>query len=201
MSAFIVFEGGDGAGKSTQARMLFRRLLRAGYPAVAVHEPGGTSLGERVRQWLRSHPGINSKAELMLFLAARAELVTKVIGPALESQQIVVCDRFTASTYAYQGHGRGVDLELIRHLNREATGGIEPDLTVLLDMPVNARLARKQTPQDPFELEDDDFHGRVRAGYLALAADAPESWLVVDGARDRKTIASTVWDRVKTLLG
>ena len=167
---------------------------------MAVHEPGGTPLGERVRRWLKSHPGTDSKAELMLFLAARAELVTKVIGPSLVSQQIVVCDRFIASTYAYQGHGRGVDLELIRHLNREATGGLEPDLTVLLDMPVNARLARKPTLQDPFESEDEDFHRRVRAGYLALAAEAPKSWLVVDGARDRKMIASMVWDRVKTLL-
>ncbi len=213
LGLFIVFEGGEGAGKSTQARMLSRRLTREGYQVVLTHEPGGTPLGEAVRRWLKTRPGLTPTTELMLFTAARAQLVETVISPALESGRIVVCDRFVASTVAYQGCGRGLDLQLINRLNRAATHDLFPDLTVFLDMEVESGLARKkghlggQTGErDTFESETLEFHRRVREGYLDLASSEPpgcsgrEGWLVIDGTLPRDTIASRIWEKVRQLL-
>ena len=140
-------------------------------------------------------------AECLLFTAARAEHVEKVIAPALDASKIVICDRFTASTVAYQGYGRGVDLALIHRLNNAATLGLQPDLTVLLDMPADQGLARKRAnSRDVFESEALEFHRKVREGYLALAASAPGRWLVVDGAQSRRTLADQIWTGVQPLL-
>ena len=201
MSVFVAFEGGEGAGKSTQTRLLARRLSREGYEAVRTREPGGTGLGNAVRRWLKTHTDLTPWAELLLFSAARAQHVQEVITPALNAGQVVICDRFTASTVAYQGHGRGLTLELVNRLNEEATRGVAPDLTVLLDVDVEVGLARKEGGHvDAFESQGADFHHRVREGYHALASQEPERWLVLDGALNRAAIATLIWKRLQPLL-
>ena len=145
--AFIVFEGGDGAGKSTQARALFRQMQRSGYPVVLTREPGGTPLGESLRRLLKNRPGTTPLSELFLFLAARAQLVQQVIQPALQRQISVICDRFTASTVAYQGYGRGLDLLAIDQLNLLASSGLSPDLNILLDLFPATESVRKLPKQ------------------------------------------------------
>ena len=201
MAAFIVFEGGEGAGKSTQARLLSRRLAREGYPVVSTREPGGTGLGEAVRRWLKTRRGLTPLAEILLVTAARAQHVTGVISPALESGQVVVCDRFMASSVAYQGYGRGLDLDLIHRLNQASTRGLRPDLTLFMDMPVEMGLARKMGSRwDAFESETVRFHERVREGYLALASEHPDSWRVVNAALEKKVLAVQIWSEVQPLL-
>ena len=201
MGAFIVLEGGDGAGKTTHAALLARRMRRRGWPVLVAREPGGTPLGRALRGWLKGERPTTPLAELLLFSAARAEIVHRVILPALQTGATVICDRFAASTVAYQGYGRGLDLDLIRTLNLEATRGLEPDLTVLLDVPAEAGLARKDPGGgDRFESEAVEFHRRVRAGYLALASSAKGSWAVLDGTRAKADVASRVWNAVQPFL-
>ena len=203
MALFIVFEGGEGCGKSTQTRALCRRLSRDGFGAVLTREPGGTRLGERVRHHLKrtGEAQISPLAELFLIATARAQLVSEIIRPELERGRTVICDRFTPSTLAYQGYGRGLDTEAIRDVNDIATDGISPDLIVLLDMPVEAGLSRKKSRErDRFESESLAFHSRVRRGYLDLAKADPRRWLVVDGLLPKKAIESTIWARVSVLL-
>jgi dTMP kinase len=179
---FVTFEGGEGSGKSTQARLLKETLEQEGRSVLLLREPGGTSLGEEVRRLLlhRETP-LSPQAELLLFLAARAQLVDNVIRPALERGDTVISDRFSDSTLSYQGYGRGLNLAEIRTLDMSATGGLTPDLTVLLDVPVEVGRERNQANEDAFEQEDDAFHEVVRQGYLALAKEEPERWLVLDG--------------------
>jgi dTMP kinase len=179
---FVTFEGGEGSGKSTQARLLKETLEQEGRSVLLLREPGGTSLGEEVRRLLlhRETP-LSPQAELLLFLAARAQLVDNVIRPALERGDTVISDRFSDSTLSYQGFGRGLNLAEIRTLDMSATGGLTPDLTVLLDVPVEVGRERNQANEDAFEQEDDAFHEVVRQGYLALAKEEPERWLVLDG--------------------
>ena len=201
MGPFIVFEGGEGAGKSTQARGLYRRLSGAGRQVVLVREPGGSALGDAVRRWVKTRSGLTPTTELLLFLASRAQLVEEVIRPALGSQKVVVSDRFSSSTVAYQGYGRGIGLELITRLNEVSTGGLCPDLTVFMDMPVEQGLARKSRDrQDIFEAESVKFHRRVREGYLAMASEERERWLVVDATRKRSVLGVQIWAAVQPLL-
>ncbi len=200
MACFIVFEGGDGSGKSTQARSLLRRLRRRGVKVLRTHEPGGTPLGQSLRRLLKSGDSMTPMSELLLFEAARAQLVQQVIKPYLEEGGVVIADRFTSSTMAYQGYGRGLDRELIERLNREATGGLEPDLTVLLDLPVETALARKGGSVDTFDDAPVDFHRKIRRGYSALAAADPEGWLVVDGQRPPEELSREIWGKVQTIL-
>ena len=201
MGAFIVFEGGDGAGKTTQARILSRRLIREGYSVVLTREPGGTSLGEAARRWLKSQPHITPLTELFLFVAARAQLVREVISPALSCSRVVICDRFVGSTVAYQGYGRGLDLELINRVNEVVSNGVRPDLTVFLDIPVEEALARrKDCPRDRFDSETIGFHRRAREGYLELASSEPSRWLVVDGTLKRRALADRIRERVQPVL-
>lgn len=201
MGVFVVFEGGEGAGKSTQARLLHRRLIREGYTVLLTREPGGTGLGEAVRRWLKTRPGLTSLAELALLTAARSQHVEQVISPALGPRQVVICDRFTASTVAYQGHGRGIDLELIYRLNEGATQGLRPDLTILIDLPVGAGLSRKKGgPQDTFESQAVEFHRRVRESYHALASEEPDRWLVLDGTLGERALAAQVRAGVQPIL-
>ena len=201
MACFIVFEGGDGSGKSTQVRSLMRRLRRRGVDVLRTREPGGTRLGQALRTLLKSGEPMTPISELMLFEAARAQLVQQVIKPFLAGGGVVIADRFTSSTMAYQGYGRGLDGELIERLNREATGGLEPDLTVLLDLPVEAALARKSNGSaDNFDSAPMDFHRKIRRGYSALAAADPERWLILDGQLPPEELGREIWTKVHALL-
>lgn len=201
MAAFIVLEGGEGVGKSTQSERLFQRLSEAGYRAVLTREPGGTPLGESLRWLLKRQAGIDAWSELFLILAARAHLVRQVVRPALRRGEVVVCDRFAPSTLVYQGWGRGLAVDFLGPLNDLATEGISPDLTVLLDAPVEVGLARRPPGEpDNFERESVDFHTRVREGYLALVEREPEKWLVVDATLPEDQVSDIIWERVSSLL-
>ncbi len=203
MSLFITFEGGEGSGKSVQARALYRRLSQLAIPAILIHEPGVTSLGRKIAHWLKwgKDMDISPMAELMLFNASRAQLVNDVIKPNLQSDKVVLCDRYADSTTAYQSYGRGLDLALVKAVNEAAIQGVRPDLTVLLDVPVEDGLARKKgNKPDRFEQEDIAFHRRVRQGYLELAKAEPGRWLVVDAAQSKDKIAEIIWQRVSQLL-
>ncbi len=203
MSLFITFEGGEGSGKSTQARALYQRLKRLAFPVLLTHEPGATQVGNRIARILKWAQGVHITpvAELMLFNASRAQLVSEVIKPALESGKIVVCDRFADSTTAYQGYGRGLDLQMVRAINAAGTSGLKPDLTILLDQPAEAGLARKKYKNpDRFEQEESVFHQRVCEGYLKLAAAEPERWFVVNSQQTKAKIAQIIWQRVSQLL-
>jgi len=203
MSLFVTFEGGEGGGKSVQAKALYRRLSKMAVPVLLTHEPGGTPFGRRISRWLKwaQDTDISPLTELMLFNASRAQLVAEVIQPALKSSKVVISDRYADSTTVYQGYGRGLDLAMVKAVNRSATQGLTPDLTVLLDAPVEVCFARKGTDKrDRFEQEAIAFHHRVREGYLKLAADEPQRWLVVDASQSRAKIAEIIWPRVSRLL-
>jgi len=200
-ASFIVFEGGEGSGKSTQAKALSDRLRRLGFNVVLTHEPGGTLLGNKLRRWVKWGKGVTTQTELYLFLASRSQLLTKVIRPALEKGFIVICDRFDASTFAYQGYGRGMDLEFLKMVNTFVTDGFYPDLTVLLDISAEQGLARKKMKLDVFEREEFLFHQRVRDGYLKMAAAEPERWMVVDATLPEVKIREIIWERANQLLG
>ena len=201
---FITIEGPEGAGKTTQAARLEEHPRAAGNAVLRTREPGGTSLGERLRDLLlaRGTPAgatIDPLTDALLFSAARRQLVEEVIRPALEAGTTVVCTRFADSTLAYQGFGAGVSLATLRTLEGIATDGLRPDLTILLDLPAEVGLGRK-APDDQtrFELGFDlAFHRRVRDGFLALAADEPARFAVVDAAEDK----DHVWDGVLRAVG
>jgi dTMP kinase len=204
MGLFITLEGCEGCGKSTQSRSLQRRLAALSLPVTLVHEPGGTGLGKRVAyllKWAKNVP-ISPRAELLLFNASRANLVDQVIGPALAQGHMVICDRFTDSTIAYQGHGRGLDLNTVKSVCHTATGGLRPDLTVLLDVPVEEGLRRKAArgEHDRFEQTDVSFHSRVQTAYRNMAAEEPWRWLIIEGTLPRNEIRQSIWDRVSQLL-
>jgi dTMP kinase len=202
LGLFITFEGGEGCGKSTQSRLLLKKLEQQNVPVVLTHEPGGTALGNEVRKALKRKrdSSISPQAELFLLAASRAQLVAEVIRPALEEGKVVLCDRFTHSTLVYQGYGRGLDFTAIKMVNNMATRYINPDLIILLDISPEQGLARKQSLKDRFELEDLSFHRRVREGYLKMAAAEPDRWLVIDASLAKGKIAEIIWDRVSQLL-
>jgi len=200
---FIAFEGCEGCGKSTQAGLLYDELLRRNKPVVLTHEPGGTPLGDNVRKILKVKRdyAISPLAELLLFNSCRAQLMRDVILPALGKGVSVVCDRFTGSTLAYQGYGRGLELETVASINSAATGGLEPDLIFLLDLQPQAGLKRKRnTNDDRFEAEDITFHRRVRDGYLELAGRDPARWIVLEAQQPISALGKAVLDRVLPLL-
>jgi len=206
---FVTFEGVEGSGKSTQQALLARRLRGEGYPVAELHEPGSTPVGEHLRPLLLRATGAPPVpfAELCLYLAARAQLTAEVIAEALDGGLVVLCDRFVDSTAAYQGYGRGLDVVLIERLNREATGGIWPQLTVLLDLDPAVGLARLAgraeagtDGPDRFEREALAFHRRVREGYLALARAEPGRFLVLDAKREPGPIATEIWEGVDPRL-
>ena len=203
MSLFITFEGGEGSGKSVQARALYRRLCRLSIPAVLTHEPGGTPSGDRIARLLKwAHDAdISPLTELLLFNASRTQLVKEIIRPGLESGKIVICDRYYDSTTAYQSYGRGLDLEMVMTINSTATQGLKPDLTVLLDITVEEGHTRKAgKKRDRFEQEDTAFHQMVRDGYLKLAAEETDRWIVIDASQSRAKIREIIWQRVSRLL-
>ncbi len=203
MAIFITFEGGEGSGKSFQSRLLYRRLSRLAVPVLLTHEPGGTALGIRLAHLLKRAQGmgISPLSELLMFNTSRAQLVEEVIRPALKEGKVVICDRYADSTTAYQSYGRGLDLVVVKTINDAATSGLRPALTILLDIPVEAGLSRKNDARhDRFEQEDIAFHRRVREGYLKLAADDPARWLVIDAGQPKTKIAAIIWERVSRLL-
>jgi dTMP kinase len=183
---FIVIEGGEGAGKSRLLAALGERLSAGGREIVLTREPGGTPLGEQIRSLVVGDVAAGDHlAELLLFEAARAHLVATVIRPTFERGAIVVCDRFAASSVAYQGFGRGLGRDVVERANAIATGGMAPDLTLLLDLPVEPGLARRagDGAANHFDRETVAFHERVRTGFLELAREAPDAWCVIDAMR------------------
>ncbi len=193
-----MFEGGEACGKSTQAALLADRL-----GAVLTREPGGTVLGERLRAVLLDPAtgDLDARTELLLMLAARAEHVARVIDPALTAGRDVVCDRFSASSIAYQAHGRGLDPDDVAHLSRWASAGLEPDLTVLLTVDDVTRAARLGGDRDRLEAAGGAFHARVDEGFRALAAADPRRWVVLDGRRPVDQVADAVNDAVHSRTG
>ena len=196
----MVLEGGGGCGKSTQAKALQERLRKVGYNALLTHEPGGTKLGDKLRRWVKWGRDITIPTELLLFLASRSQLTAKVIRPALEKGTIVVCDRYTGSTLAYQGYGRGIDLDLLKSLNDFATDGLEPDLVLFMDLDAAEGLTRKKRKWDSFEREEFIFHQRVREGYLEIAAANTANWVAIDASLPEFQITEVVWNRVRDFL-
>lgn len=189
---FIIFEGMEGAGKTSAMNLLAEELSGRGLDVITTREPGGCGLGRALRPILldaRGERNLSMRAELFLFLADRAQHVREVIRPALEAGQVVLCDRFTDSTLVYQGVGRGFDVDTLRHVNRFATSGLEPDLTILLDVPVAVGLSRAaqrnrregtMVSEGRFDNESVDFHSRIRQGYLDLREENPERYALVD---------------------
>jgi dTMP kinase len=202
---FISFEGGEGCGKSTQVQKLADRLSKD-HEVVMVHEPGGTALGESIRNILQSseHAGMDPWAEALLFAASRAQIVNDVIAPAVERGAVVIADRFFDSTYAYQGSGRGLDMEALRMITKLVCGETKPDLTLLLDVPLELSQARRKSTElqlDRIELEGDEFHRRVYEGFHDLAAKEPERVVVIDGMRSIDVIADEIYQQVKARIG
>ena len=195
---FITIEGPDGSGKTLQAERLHALAVARGVPVLLTREPGGTWAGERIRDILlgaaATNERISPRADALLFSAARAQLVAEVVEPALARGELVIDARHADSTLAYQGFGRGLDVDELRAIQRFATAGLVPDLTILLDLPVEVGLARKAGPEENrFEVGFDlEFHRRVRDGYLALASREPARWVVVDAARDADTVHEAV---------
>lgn len=232
MGLFIVFEGGDGTGKTAQAKALYKRLRREKHSVILTEEPGGTLLGRMLRRWLTDpqsglavlpadasqlllvEPAIGDqllpdiilgstapRAELLLFMISRAQLVEEIINPNLWQGKIVICDRFAPSSVAYQGYGRELNLDLIHRANELATQGLKPDLIVLLDGTPEQGLRRKWTARrDHFEEQEVAFHRRVREGYLEMARADPQWWLVVDASLPQAKVTKIIWTRVSQLL-
>ncbi|EFL86790.1 thymidylate kinase [Desulfovibrio sp. 3_1_syn3] len=208
---FISFEGIEGSGKSTAQRLLAEHLQGLGYDPLLTREPGGCALGRSLRPILLDARtrGLSSRAELYLFLADRAQHVAEVIRPALEAGQTVLCDRYADSTLAYQGYGRGLDPEHLRRINDMATGGLMPDLTLLLDLPVHCGLERAGLrnreegtvlSEGRFDAESLEFHERVRQGYRSLAAEEPERFAIIDAAQPPEDVVLQCLSAVEASL-
>ncbi|HJA76120.1 MAG TPA: dTMP kinase [Candidatus Desulfovibrio gallistercoris] len=209
---FITFEGIEGSGKSTALLLLAQELERRGFDVLRTREPGGCGLGRAIRPILLDARtrSLNMRAELYLFLADRAQHVAEVIRPALEAGQIVLCDRYTDSTLAYQGYGRGLDPEKLRRINEMATGGLAPDLTLLMDLPVGLGLERAGLrnqrqgtvlSEGRFDAESMDFHERVRQGYLALAEEEPQRIACINAEQRPEDVLLQALSAVEDYLG
>lgn len=189
---FITLEGPEGAGKSTQLKLLCQWIESLGRPVLATRNPGGTAIGQQIRQVLLdpANKAMVPMAELMLYAADRAQHVQEVVRPALAAGTVVICDRFGDSTLAYQGYGRGLDMTLLRALNEMATDGLRPDVTLLLDVPSEEGLARVARSRAIDRLEDEAiaFHHRLRDGYLALAAAEPDRFVKVDATQSPESV-------------
>ena len=211
MIRFITFEGGDGSGKTTQVQTLERYFSQRGQSCQSTREPGGTSIGELLRRVLleTGNRRITSETELFLYLADRAQHIHEIIVPALQQGKIVLCDRYTDSTLAYQGYGRGIDLQLLRRLNELVSQGIKPDLTLLLDCPVEIGLFRTaqrrsqigvESSEDRFEREKLEFHERVRKGFLELARAEPDRFRIINAAGSSEAVAEAIKNTIDELV-
>ena len=203
----ITFEGVEGGGKTTQAKRLAARLRAEGIEILTTREPGGTPTGEVIRDLLQHNLGgepLCDAAEALLFCASRAQICRNVLGPALAAGTWVVLDRFTDSTLAYQGYGRGFDLATLRAMNDFATGDVKPALTVLIDIPVELGLsrvlARSNGTRDRIESAPLEFHKRLQAGYLEMAKREPERFIVIDGTAEHDAVLAKIWEAVETRL-
>lgn len=203
---FITFEGVEGAGKSTQIKALADALGKAGVEPLVVREPGSTEVGEEIRRLLLAGGHLAPEAEVLLFLAARAQLVRDVLRPALAAGRTVICDRYVDSTIAYQGHGLGLDLGWLEQLNQWATGRLMPQLTVVLDLDPDSGAVRAERrngharqERDRIESRPPDFHQRARAGYHEIARREPERVKLVDASRPVAEVAECVWQLVASL--
>ncbi|MDI6727514.1 MAG: dTMP kinase [Thermodesulfovibrionales bacterium] len=202
---FISLEGIEGTGKTTQARLLSERLVEKGYEVMLTQEPGGTVIGNRIREILLhvDHREMSYMTEFLLYNAARAQHLSEKILPALNQGKVVITDRFTDSTIAYQGYGRGIDIELLKSIDLIATGGIRPDLTILFDLDVETGLQRNKgiNKVDRLELEEIEFHKKVREGYLKIAEAEPDRIKTVDASLPLKDVSEKVWEIVRWRLG
>jgi dTMP kinase len=200
---FITFEGIEGSGKTTHVDLLSDYLCEKGLRVVKTREPGGTPVGEALRRvLLKKGLQVLPLAELLVFLASRAQHVEEVIRPALEEGNVVLCDRFVDASYAYQGYGRGIDLGIIETLNRLVTKGVRPNLTILLDCPVDVGLGRKSADGnlDRFEKEELSFHQKIRNAYIELAEDDPKRFVVLNARKDLAKTQEVIREKVEKLL-
>jgi dTMP kinase len=198
---FIAFEGGEGAGKSSRAVALASRLRAAGHEVVLTHEPGDSRIGSHIRAILLdpANHGLDARAEALLYAADRAEHVASIIMPALDRGAVVITDRYIDSSIAYQGLARRLGAETIAELSRFATGGLLPDLTIVLDVPPIVGRMRLAGSPDRLEAESDEFHARVRLAYVDLADASPDRYLVVDGTLSEEHVDAAILDGVKKL--
>jgi len=208
MGVFITFEGPEGSGKTTQIGLLAAHLRTRGHDVLTTREPGGTHIGDQIRAVLHDVANVEMvpEAEILLYSASRAQLVGQVIRPALAQGTIVLSDRYADSTTAYQGYGRGLDLDLLRQITEFATGGLTPHLTIYLDCPVEEGLDRKRRASaleagewNRLDQETVEFHRRVRQGYLTLAADEPDRWLLLDAGRSVQELQGEIQKAVERL--
>ena len=198
---FIVFEGVEGSGKSSQCRLLSERLTSEGISNIRFREPGGTTTGENIRAWLAEGSGIDRFSELFLLSAARIALVKQKLKPSLVEKRIVILDRYIYSTIAYQGFARGISRDIIDSINSLSTEGLDPHLVFLLDIDPEISFERKKNNiSDRWESEDIQFHRKVRNGYLSIAEEDPALWKILDASNDEKLIHQLVWQSVIELL-
>lgn len=201
---FLSFEGIEGTGKSTQARLLFEHLREKGFDAVLTEEPGGTKIGRKIREVLLSpdHQEMTPLTELLLYFASRTQHLAQVIIPAVNRGAVVITDRFTDSTIAYQGYGRGIALHFLHSLDTIATEGMQPNITLLLDLDAETGLSRNRgiNKTDRLELEDIEFHTRVRNGFLELAAQQPERIKIIDASLEKEEVRKRVLDLVLDIV-
>ena len=198
---FITFEGIDGCGKTTQLKLAEQYLVDRGLPVMVIREPGSTPLSEKIREiLLNNNLHINPVSELMLYVAARAELTKDVIIPALEAGKVILCDRFFDSTTAYQGYGRNLDIEAIKRLHKLSVGQYIPDLTILIDVDYETSLTRRKETADRLESESERFFNRVRDGFLKISKGEPERIVVIDGKKSIEEIFSEVKDCLREKL-
>ena len=206
---FITFEGPDGSGKTTQIQRLYDTLRREGYRALLVREPGGTEIGDQIRTVLHDtrNVGMLPNAELLLYSASRAQLVGQTIRPALEAGVTVLCDRYAESTLAYQGYGRGLDLQALKTVTDFATGRLRPDLILYLDIDAEEGLRRRQSSSqigtgewNRMDQQELEFYHRVRAGYLQMAAEEPHRWFILDATRSIADLQACIQAKVERFL-
>ncbi|MFA5356222.1 MAG: dTMP kinase [Candidatus Omnitrophota bacterium] len=199
---FITFEGSEGCGKSTQSKLLYQYLKREGFSAVYLREPGGTKISEKIRKILLDHKNdsISPLAEMLLYMAARAQVATEVILPAVKQGKIVICDRFLDSTVAYQGYGLGMDIKLIKGIGEYASCGVKPDMTIFLDLPLKEGLKHRRNSKDRIERRSLSYHGRVLNGYHKMARLEPGRIKVVRVDKDKDNTQSSIRKLVDKLL-
>ena len=198
MSKFIVFEGIDGSGKSTQIDLIIKRLIENKVDYSLLREPGTTQISEKIREiLLDSKNDISDLTETLLFLAARAQLVEENLQADLKLNKLIICDRYSDSTLAYQGYGKGVDLEAIKKLNFLVTKGINPILTIVIDVNYKVSIKRRGIPQDRMELNGKEFFNKIRAGYKKIVQANPDTHIIVDGNNDPSEINKIIWKEIK----
>ena len=200
MSLFIVFEGIDGSGKTTQVELLSQKLTSIKKPNIIVREPGGTSIGEAIRKELKNNPDLDPVTQLLLFSACRTQLIKEVINPNLKNNQIVISDRYVFSTIAYQGYADGLDTDVIQNLINISTEGLIPDLVIFIDTPIETAKARRETEAgDHFHNKPLDYYKRIRDGYLSISSTV-SNWVTIDGTDDPQEISTLIWQKIRPLI-